>query len=1543
MGKGSKKLAWLLAFALLIVSMLPGGATVSAKELAQKVSNEVNGNIMLSNHSIVEDDSMRAGRKASWDLQPVLDSDGQGDAEVQGYQFVTLTGIVDNGSSVLLRNRTGRIQLIGGMVNDDNIRYKWVSNDENIIKITSTDTNMPMINITAGDRAGLATIAVTVEKMDDAGNNVMKSETALLQIEVRFLISEDFPSQTAPDTSVFMTRLKDSDERKSLIMNHGSVVSVGKAEDASGTSLIKPIFGDLTKASWSSSNEDVVRYDEEHGRIQAVGAGSARLTVSYTVGADTYTEELAVYVKPQLAVPDADDPSKTVVVGGVNAQGGVNNPSGTVTVENGDKIGVSVLSAARPELAVGDKIVWVISKGEGGNAELVRDSLGNTGENPAAANLVYIRSEKAYRLDAKAGIYNIQFYVKGTYVNFEDSQGPQSVSARVGGINLITGVKCIYGDMEITLNIGSSFNLADALNMPLKMLRNNFSSRPTAPQDGWDNFIGWDSDNLTITAKSLSTRDVKVTVRPNNGLEIADIPGMRSKDPITITIKVVDTFSLNISATQLAVGATLDLYGMIGSETLAEDSQFHWTIDNERYLSFEPKLEEGREGPIATVKANARPVDKENPVTVRLAWTDDRSITWVATCKITIMDSPTEFQITKETLSLEAGDTDTLETNLSGSQNILWISSDPSIVTVEPNTGNTTAKVTAADKTGSVVIVALNKANDAYATCIVTVHSLITSVKIDKSPSYTTTVGTPFVFMGVTYEPANATVTEMIWESTDEQVATVDDKGMVTVKGVGKTTIKVRPVKADLSSGDVYDECVLNVTSVEPAKSFTWNRDNWNFNNSNNYFPSGRYANQINSTYLNKLKQNLTNTEYRAVFNTVSGWLYDTWGGSCYGMASTSFLGMNNLLAYSEYKGGAENLYQLDSPVNDKNISSLVTYYQMLQVKDAIQRQYRTVPYKTNKDNINRIISLLDENPLVLVGFEKKRWGGHAILAYGYEYGDYTWNGVSYDGCIKICDPNSSKQYQEEFNIYFNTATYDWTIPVYCSGSNGPITSRAGAVFNYIGADVNEINDGGYIGKSRGKDSALGYVARIDINTDAEAEDYSVVKVEKSNGEYVEKDDGLDDIKERYSYILAGESEGTAGFDLFDSDSAYKVTQNGEKEMALSINYGDCYLESTVSDGESIIFDKNGYVEMSGEAGDFNISMTFNEDHPTKWSGVEISGSGSEEISVAKGDEGYIISGDTLKNVDIELEHRDESVQTSFSTEYGTACICEIDEDTVGVKVDTDGNGTYDTVIKTSGGEKDPSSTSSPSPTTPSTSSPAPTTPSAPAAPFQPPVIIPSSSPSAVPTISPATEVPKNTATPEPTKTPEVTVSPEPVETPTPTVQPGNGPDTENEDGNSGKALKKGAKVTDKKTQAVYKVTGTGKNKTVEYVKSTKGNASRVTIPAKVKLKGHSYKVASVAPGAFKNNSKLNYITIGKNVKKIGKKAFYGCKRLRYIDVKSKKLTAKSIGKQAFGRGYKLPRVKSAKNVWKRYARIMPAKGLSKKAVFIINPARLVK
>lgn len=64
-----------------------------------------------------------------------------------------------------------------------------------------------------------------------------------------------------------------------------------------------------------------------------------------------------------------------------------------------------------------------------------------------------------------------------------------------------------------------------------------------------------------------------------------------------------------------------------------------------------------------------------------------------------------------------------------------------------------------------------------------------------------------------------------------------------------------------------------------------------------------------------------------------------------------------------------------------------------------------------------------------------------------------------------------------------------------------------------------------------------------------------------------------------------------------------------------------------------------------------------------------------------------------------------------------------------------------------------------------------------------------------------------------------------------------------------------------------------------------------VTIPASVKYKGITFKVTSVKANAMKGNAKVTKLVIGKNVKTIGKKAFYGCKKLKSIRFNSKNVT----------------------------------------------------
>lgn len=97
--------------------------------------------------------------------------------------------------------------------------------------------------------------------------------------------------------------------------------------------------------------------------------------------------------------------------------------------------------------------------------------------------------------------------------------------------------------------------------------------------------------------------------------------------------------------------------------------------------------------------------------------------------------------------------------------------------------------------------------------------------------------------------------------------------------------------------------------------------------------------------------------------------------------------------------------------------------------------------------------------------------------------------------------------------------------------------------------------------------------------------------------------------------------------------------------------------------------------------------------------------------------------------------------------------------------------------------------------------------------------------------------------------------------------------------------------------------------KEVKVTGPTKKSIRSVTIPATVKYRGITYEVTS-----------------------IGSKAFYNCKKLKTVTIKSRKL--KSVGKNAFKGIYKKAKVTVPKSKYKAYRKLLKKAGLSSKTVW---------
>ena len=219
------------------------------------------------------------------------------------------------------------------------------------------------------------------------------------------------------------------------------------------------------------------------------------------------------------------------------------------------------------------------------------------------------------------------------------------------------------------------------------------------------------------------------------------------------------------------------------------------------------------------------------------------------------------------------------------------------------------------------------------------------------------------------------------------------------------------------------------------------------------------------------------------------------------------------------------------------------------------------------------------------------------------------------------------------------------------------------------------------------------------------------------------------------------------------------------------------------------------------------------------------------------------------------------------------------------------------------------------------------------------------------PTKTPApTKTPKPTSTPKPTKTPKptATVKPtgtaspnessnpdetvKPTETPAQTVAPTKNPNATASPTKT--PLKKNQTVTpvknNKKSDAAsYKVTDV-KKKTVTYSK-TKTTSVKAVVPDTITVNGTKLKVTAVGASAFSGNKKIKTVTLGKNITKIGTKAFYKAKNLSQITVNGN--TIKSIGKNAFSgvkKNCKITVLAKDKKQYKKIVKLIKKAGAKK-------------
>ena len=162
---------------------------------------------------------------------------------------------------------------------------------------------------------------------------------------------------------------------------------------------------------------------------------------------------------------------------------------------------------------------------------------------------------------------------------------------------------------------------------------------------------------------------------------------------------------------------------------------------------------------------------------------------------------------------------------------------------------------------------------------------------------------------------------------------------------------------------------------------------------------------------------------------------------------------------------------------------------------------------------------------------------------------------------------------------------------------------------------------------------------------------------------------------------------------------------------------------------------------------------------------------------------------------------------------------------------------------------------------------------------------------------------------------------------------------------NGGSHISNGASDNNENTQikvntlikagsAVYRVIKIGKSGQSEVELTKVGtNAKSYVVPDFMVVKGVKYKITSIKAKACYKRKKLKRVIIGRYIKNIGNQAFYGCKNLKVISVKS--IGLKKVGKYAIKGINKKAVIKVSRKKYKRYRKLFGKKSGFKKPMKI--------
>ena len=555
-------------------------------------------------------------------------------------------------------------------------------------------------------------------------------------------------------------------------------LEVGQTETLEAT--IKPELLDVeqTTITWTTSNNEVASVNDS-GLVTALKEGTATIKVTVTSGRFTKEDTCLVTVVQPVSGVTLDKTSASLKVG--------ENVKLTPTIlpNNATNKSVTWSTSDANVATVNDGLVSAIKAGNVTITVTTKD-----GNKNATCTITVIQPVTGVVLDKQAHTLNVgeDFTLTAT-VNPNDAENKEvtwsssnaavatvnngKVSAIKAGTATIT-VKTADGNKEAScvvtvLQPVTGIEL-DAEELALVVGEDTTLVATVLPSDASNKAVTWTSNNTAVA--TVNAEGKVIAVGPGSAVITATTVDGNKTSTCTVTVtQLVSGVTLNKTEATLYVDEILDLIATV-SPANATNKAVTWSSSNPQ---------------VATVNENGYVVIVgQGSATITVTTVDGNK---QASCVITAIQGVEEVKL-PATLTIVEGNTakltpTVLPTNATNKA-VTWSSSNLQVATVDEE-GNVTPV-----GLGTTVITVTTVDRSKTASCTVTVVEFTlpaTGVVIEGDKN--TLVIEETLLLEAVVTPTNSTDT-VTWSSSNANVATVGQNGLVTALTAGTTTIKVK-------------------------------------------------------------------------------------------------------------------------------------------------------------------------------------------------------------------------------------------------------------------------------------------------------------------------------------------------------------------------------------------------------------------------------------------------------------------------------------------------------------------------------------------------------------------------------------------------------------------------------------------------------------------------------------------------------------------------------------------------------------------------------